>query len=100
MRPRPTAGWNNRPGRPKATPTHFADVYYLELGKGLRQVTRVNPQTDTWKLPQLSTVSWKAPDGTTVEGILELPPDWKKGDAPLPLVVEIHGGPTTSATYK
>lgn len=83
-----------------AAPTQFADVYHLELGKNLKRVTKVNPQADAWKLPQLSVVSWKAPDGSPVEGVLELPPDYKKGDAPLPLVVEIHGGPTTSATFK
>jgi dipeptidyl aminopeptidase/acylaminoacyl peptidase len=50
-------------------------------------------------LPQLSVVSWKGAGGQTVEGILELPPDYKKGDK-APLVVEIHGGPTTSSYYK
>jgi dipeptidyl aminopeptidase/acylaminoacyl peptidase len=62
-------------------------------------LTKVNPQADRWKLPQLSVFTWKAPDGTAVEGILELPPGHKKGQR-LPLVVEIHGGPTTAAHYK
>jgi dipeptidyl aminopeptidase/acylaminoacyl peptidase len=59
------------------------------------RITDPNPQIATWKLPKISTVSWKAPDGTTVEGILELPPDYKKGEK-VPLVVAIHGGPTTA----
>jgi dipeptidyl aminopeptidase/acylaminoacyl peptidase len=82
-----------------ATPTKFADVV-VNAGKGgLKQLTNVNPQAEQWKLPQLSVVSWKGAGGQTVEGILELPPDYKKGDK-VPLVVEIHGGPTTASLYK
>jgi acylaminoacyl-peptidase len=54
-----------------------------------------NPQASRWILPIVDSVKWIAPDGTEVGGILELPPDYKKGDK-LPLVVGIHGGPTTS----
>jgi dipeptidyl aminopeptidase/acylaminoacyl peptidase len=82
-----------------ATPTKFADVYASALPGDLRQVTHVNPQADAWKLPQLSVVTWKGAGGQTVEGILELPPDYKKGDK-VPLVVEIHGGPTTATYFK
>ncbi len=61
------------------------------------RLTNMNPQIDTWKLPQLSLVTWKAPDGAEVEGVLELPSDYKPGDAPLPLAVEVHGGPSDAA---
>lgn len=54
-----------------------------------------NPQIRTWKLPTIQHVTWKAADGSTVGGVLELPYGYKKGDK-LPLVVGIHGGPTTS----
>jgi dipeptidyl aminopeptidase/acylaminoacyl peptidase len=54
-----------------------------------------NPHTSTWKLPSVQHIYWKAPDGTEVGGVLELPYGYKKGDK-LPLVVAIHGGPTTS----
>lgn len=54
-----------------------------------------NPHTATWKLPTVQHITWKAPDGTEVGGVLELPHGYKKGDK-LPLVVAIHGGPTTS----
>ncbi len=54
-----------------------------------------NPHTATWKLPSVQHITWKAPDGTEVGGVLELPHGYKKGDK-LPLVVAIHGGPTTS----
>ncbi len=82
-----------------AAPTKFADVYTRKTGADLKQLTRVNPQAASWKLPQLSVVSWKGAGGQTVEGILELPPDYKQGDK-VPLVVEIHGGPTTATYFK
>lgn len=82
-----------------ATPTRFADVYQaFERGDPVR-LTNVNPQVASWKLPQLSIVSWKGAGGQEVEGILELPPNYKKGDK-VPLLVEIHGGPTTATYYK
>jgi dipeptidyl aminopeptidase/acylaminoacyl peptidase len=55
-----------------------------------------NPHTKTWKLPSVQHVTWMV-DGVQVGGPLELPYGWKKGDKPLPLVVAIHGGPTTSS---
>lgn len=77
--------------------TTFSDLHVgrsSRPGKGLRKVTDLNPQARTWKLPQIQLFSWQAADGTTVEGVLELPPDWKEGDPPLPLVLQLHGGPT------
>jgi dipeptidyl aminopeptidase/acylaminoacyl peptidase len=83
-----------------ATPDRFADIYLsLASASGPVRRTQVNPQSDQWKLPQLSVVSWKGANGDLVEGILELPPDCKPG-AKVPLVVEIHGGPTTASYYK
>ena len=80
-----------------ATPTEFADIYLWEEGM-LKRLTNINPQVATWKLPTLSTVSWKGVSGDAVEGILELPPDYKPGQK-VPLVVDIHGGPTTAYYY-
>ncbi len=62
------------------------------------RLTSVNPQARTWKLPQISVVSWKGAKGDRVEGILELPPGYQPGKK-LPLVVQIHGGPTTCTPY-
>jgi dipeptidyl aminopeptidase/acylaminoacyl peptidase len=74
-------------------PKHFQDIFLTE-GKGEpRQLTRVNSDTDSWKIPSVSTVSWKGSGGTDVEGVLELPFGAEPGK-PLPLIVNIHGGPT------
>ena len=63
-----------------------------DTGKAL---TNLNPQVRSWQLPTVKHVTWKAPDGTEVGGVLELPYGYKAGTK-LPLVVGIHGGPTTS----
>ncbi len=67
------------------------------LRGGLVNLVDPNPHTATWKFPTVEHVTWKAPDGVEVGGPLELPFGWKKGDKPLPLVVAIHGGPTTAS---
>jgi dipeptidyl aminopeptidase/acylaminoacyl peptidase len=83
-----------------ASPKHLPDVF-ASRGKGASYVrlTTANPQAETWKMPSMSVVSWEGAKGDTVAGVLELPPDYKKGDK-VPLVVEIHGGPTTATYFK
>jgi len=81
-----------------ASPTHLPDIFSLADGK-FRQLTRVNPQADSWKMPKISVVSWKGANGDPVEGILELPPDYKNGQR-VPLMLSIHGGPTTASYFK
>jgi dipeptidyl aminopeptidase/acylaminoacyl peptidase len=77
----------------ESSSTEFADVYLR--GPKSRKLTNLNPQVAGWKLPSVRHITWKAPDGAEVGGILELPPDRKDGEK-LPLVVAIHGGPTTA----
>jgi dipeptidyl aminopeptidase/acylaminoacyl peptidase len=75
--------------------TRLPDIRLYE-GKGTpRWLTNANPQTAMWKLPQIKTFTWNGANGDAVEGILELPPDYQKGQR-VPLVLNIHGGPTTA----
>jgi dipeptidyl aminopeptidase/acylaminoacyl peptidase len=79
----------------------FTDIVLVNhpgAGATSERITHVNPQTDSWKLPQVQTIQWTSEDGTPVEGILELPPNYDPNDGPLPLVVTIHGGPTSMST--
>jgi len=85
-----------------STVSHPPDVFLLPTDRPQppdTRLTTVNPQVDTWKLPSIEVVSWTAPDGVKVEGILELPPDREPG-AKLPLIVELHGGPTSSSLLR
>lgn len=65
-----------------------------------RLLVDLNPQAATWRLPQVRIFTWTAPDGTPVEGILELPADWTEADGPLPTLVHLHGGPTWATPYR
>ncbi len=83
-----------------STPHHDRDVFAVSPNGSFDRLTDVNAHTATWKLPQISIVKWKGANGDTVEGILELPWGYKKGDDPLPMVVEIHGGPTAATMFQ
>ncbi len=83
-----------------STLTDPDDIYRVKADGGLTRLTKVNPQVDTWKLPQISLVRWMSTDGVEVEGVLELPPGHGPQDGPLPLVVELHGGPTSDTKYR
>lgn len=81
---------------------HFYDMFIADANSKrakYKRITNINPQVDTWVLPQISTVSWQAPDGSTVEGILDLPAGYKPEDGALPLIVQIHGGPTSATPF-
>ncbi|GAA4889785.1 S9 family peptidase [Ferrimonas pelagia] len=78
---------------------HFDELYSGKIGKTPARRTWLNPHTAQWQLPQIEIVHWTAPDGQRVEGILELPHDYRRGDGPLPLVVQLHGGPTSATPY-
>lgn len=84
-----------------ATPDRFAELYRFPARGRLLPVplTNLNPHVADWRLPNLELVTWKAPDGSTVEGVLETPPGWSPGDGPLPMIVQIHGGPTAATSY-
>ena len=80
------------------TLTYYGDLVLYKAGGKSTRITNVSPQVDTWKLPQISIVTWEGADGDMVEGILELPPDYN-GENKLPLIVTLHGGPTESEKY-
>lgn len=80
-----------------ASPTEMIDVHLFEKGSG-RRLTDINPHVSEWKLPELSVFRWKGANGDEVQGILELPPDRERGK-PLPVIVQLHGGPTWAVPY-
>jgi dipeptidyl aminopeptidase/acylaminoacyl peptidase len=89
-----TGRWAAIHGRPDG----LAEVVMIDASRNRTQLSRLNPQVKEWALPSVSRITWKAPDGATVGGALELPAGYKTGEKKLPLVVAIHGGPTTSST--
>jgi dipeptidyl aminopeptidase/acylaminoacyl peptidase len=51
-----------------------------------------------FRLPRQDKITWKSPDGTTIEGLLFRPLDEQPG-RPAPLVVQMHGGPQDSDKF-
>jgi acylaminoacyl-peptidase len=76
------------------------NLFNLEKGS-LKRLTNINPMMDSWILPQIEIVKWTGADGDPVEGILELPAGYnRETDGPLPMIVELHGGPTADTKYR
>jgi acetyl esterase/lipase len=75
----------------------FAELELFKGDKPSATLTHLNRHTDDWKMPTVDHITWQAADGTAVGGPLELPLGYKKGQSRLPLVVAIHGGPTTAS---
>jgi dipeptidyl aminopeptidase/acylaminoacyl peptidase len=60
-----------------------------------RQLTDVNPQVAGFALGQQEAITWRSSDGQEVGGILTLPVGYQRGQR-YPLVVQIHGGPSSA----
>lgn len=67
-------------------------------GTGERRLTATNPRVKHLRLGRTRAVSWSSGDGLRLEGVLVLPPGYRKGK-PLPLIVEPHGGPAGARTW-
>ena len=58
------------------------------------RMTNANPWIgDEIALPKCEVIRWKSKDGTEIEGTFYLPADYKQGWR-VPLMLEIHGGPS------
>ena len=77
------------------------EIYMIDSpGAMPRRLTRFNAAFDTLKMAHSEVVTWKSPDKApmdfTEDGILTYPPDYVPGKK-LPLVLYIHGGPTSNS---
>ena len=77
-----------------------ADYYYSEpenfnyRDKWIR-LTDSNPQVKDFLLGKYETIRWKSTDGKTIEGLLIKPVNYRE-DRKYPLIVQIHGGPSSA----
>jgi len=60
-----------------------------------RRLTNVNPQVSEFALGEQREVTWRSTDGKEVGGILTLPVGYRSGER-YPLIVQIHGGPSSA----
>ena len=82
-------------------PHHPTEIYLLDSPTATpRRLTSFNAAFDNLKIGRSEVVTWKSPDKTpndfTEDGILTYPPDYAPGKK-LPLVLYIHGGPTSNS---
>ncbi|GAB4365365.1 MAG: S9 family peptidase [Calditrichia bacterium] len=78
-----------------STPAQPFDVYFSVPDKlPGKRLTDMNAWLDLYQMAQYRTIRWKSADGHEVEGILILPAPQRNG--PLPLIVQLHGGPESS----
>ena len=82
-------------------PHRPAEIYVLDSpGAKARRLTKFNADFDALTLGKSEVVTWKSPDSApknwTENGILTYPPNYAPGKK-LPLVLYIHGGPTSSS---
>ena len=74
-------------------PSNPADIYCTEAdGTGERRVSNVNAEVRALRLAPLRRTSHIASDGRRIESFAMYPTGYVKGK-PVPLVLEIHGGP-------
>ncbi|HET9015409.1 MAG TPA: S9 family peptidase [Thermomicrobiaceae bacterium] len=77
----------------RAEPGAPTEVWAGPLEGELRCLTHLNPELDAVELAAMEPVEWSGSDGLAIQGWLLRPPGATAG-TPLPLVVQVHGGPT------
>jgi dipeptidyl aminopeptidase/acylaminoacyl peptidase len=82
---------------PTTPPTLFtvASLDQVPNRASWRQLTDVNPQARNFALGEQKEVTWRSTDGKEVGGVLTLPVGYQRGQR-YPLVVQIHGGPSSA----
>lgn len=72
-----------------------SDRLYISDFPNIEPQELVNPNPglqDSFYMAKTEVIRWKSKDGTEIEGILYLPPDYEEGKK-YPLLLHIHGGP-------
>lgn len=83
---------------PSSTYVQPANPTVFDLATGtVRVPVDVNPEAAAWPKGKLEVVSWKSPEGPTIEGVLLTSPGAKPGEV-APLMVMPHGGPDSVTT--
>lgn len=80
-----------------SAPREPGNVVAGDWGKpeSVRTLTRLNSGLEQYGFGETEVISWKAPDGLEIFGLLIKPLGYQKGRR-YPLVVEAHGGPRRS----
>ncbi len=72
--------------------TSYPEAWILNEGQPV-QLTDFGSQLQGWDLGEVRTITWTSTDGTEIEGVLRLPPNFDESRR-YPLAFVVHGGPT------
>ena len=92
------ADLDKAPGHPRLafaahSASHPTELFVAEQGtRGARKISDHNPELREVKFATQGAVTWKAPDGLEISGVLTYPLDYVRGRR-YPLVLQVHGGP-------
>lgn len=80
-------------GYAKATPEEPEEAYFWDRSGTPVRVSAANSGIALPEMGQTELIRWKSKDGREVEGLLTYPVGYRK-DRRVPLVLNIHGGPS------
>jgi dipeptidyl aminopeptidase/acylaminoacyl peptidase len=83
-----------------STPTHPNELYVMDsVSAKPRRITNLNAFIDGVALGRTESIEWHGPNGFLEDGVLTYPVGYQPGQH-YPLVLLIHGGPTSASTVK
>jgi dipeptidyl aminopeptidase/acylaminoacyl peptidase len=80
-----------------SSPAHQRELFKWN-GKKLERLTDSNPWLADVDLADQKVIRYNALDGLMIEGLMIFPLGWKAGDAPFPLIMDVHGGPESNVS--
>jgi dipeptidyl aminopeptidase/acylaminoacyl peptidase len=95
----PDGRWLVSVAQTHGQPPEVAVLEVEDPRPGWRPVCRLNAALSAHDLGRVERLTWHAPDGLPIEGLLVTPRDRRAGE-PLALVVVVHGGPTGRWSYQ
>ena len=91
------AGKTGRIAFMATTPERPSELYVLDTPKSKpRQLTHFNAWADSVKWGKLERMTWKTHDGMEADGVVAWPANFDPA-RPHPMVLLIHGGPTSAS---
>jgi dipeptidyl aminopeptidase/acylaminoacyl peptidase len=83
-----------------STPTRPGELYVMDsLTAKPRRITNLNAFVDGLSLGRTVPIEWRGPQGFAEDGVLTYPVGFQAAQK-YPLVLVIHGGPTSTSTVK
>lgn len=76
-----------------STPLAPLDVWAGPPTGPLVRITDLRPELREIRWGEQERLTWSAPDGLLIDGLLILPPAKTRADGPFPLITIAHGGP-------